>query len=206
MAKIQPKKLSEIKKTLDRPLNLETATKEELFKYLRRLEKTVNSRIRRLREKVDDSSTLDELYRMLDFTTGQDPVTEAGFVRTKTGSINDYKLIIRSMESFLAERGSTITGLKAMAGEFMGMFGRGMGYDLEDETLDLGKIERATKIAATRNYELSDLYWLAMDIRKKGGTFNDYRRAVDNIYLVDDDLEALLDVIWNSPNVKNYRG
>lgn len=209
MAKIKPKTLDEIKKSLGRPVNLDTASKEDIFSYLKRLEKTTNSRIRRLRSKVEDSSTLKEMYRMLDFTIDQNPVTEAGYVNTKVGSLNDYKLIVRSMETFLGEKGSTITGIKEVANEFLGMFDKGLNYDgvykgSADKDL-IDKVVRAANLAATKNYDISDLYWVAVDIKKKGGDFNDFRREVDNTWLVDDALEDVLDVVWNSPGVQNTK-
>mgnify|MGYP006988845250 CR=1 FL=1 len=137
MAKIKPKTLEEIQKSLGRP-DIVTGTRSELYRYASRLAKTVNSRIRRLMYLEDESYAVRSMDRRLRHMHIESMRTEAGYINVKKeGSYTKQELTkgIKVMEKFIEAKTSTKTGIEGLRDSWHAGVGS-MFENISDTDLD----------------------------------------------------------------------
>lgn len=198
MTRFKPLPLSEIQKNLGRPEKLSTASRIDIEQYSRRLIKTVNSRIRRLTEKMGGETAYEirRLYKDMDLIVTFDPVTPAGYIRIPQGitKVGDYRTIVKGLERFLSAKGSTYQGLTEQMESVTKMMGD--RFDLTAKEMDsLYSYGLTEGFSGDLRYEIESLArWYQ---ERPDRDYNDYIEVVDTMYTdVSEDIRPIIDKIW----------
>lgn len=203
MAKIKPLSLEEIQRNLGRP-SMQSGTTSEMYKYMSRLSKTVNSRIRRLSEHANlGSYSTDNLERELINAGLGSAITMAGFIRVgKEGEYNREELqkMIKAAERFISTKKSTITGIKELRAGMVAGLNESMQLGLSDEEAEAVS-EAYDRMGLSEN-EYYEIVSIIKDSAESGHDLNHVIALVDtHVRLVDEELEPVITMLYN--NIKN---